>query len=117
MWNGFIGFFGTKNLTEADRFYVGALGLKLYKDQGVCRIYQVPGGGMVGFCQHMDVTVSGKSPILTFLTDDVDGMYQELVKAGYHPEHSPKVNEKFNIYHFFTRDPSGYMVEIQKFLD
>lgn len=117
MWNGLIGFYGTKDLMATDRFYVAGLGLKLYKDQGVCHIYRVSGGGMVGFCEHLDVAVSGRSPILTFLTDDVDQAYRSLKEAGYEPDHEPRVNEKFNIYHFFIRDPNGYTGEVQRFLD
>ena len=29
----------------------------------------------------------------------------------------PKINSKFNIYHFFFKDPNGYTLEVQKFLD
>lgn len=39
MFDGLIAFFGTRDLEENEKFYVEALGLKLYKDQGVCKIY------------------------------------------------------------------------------
>ena len=29
----------------------------------------------------------------------------------------PVMNATYNIYHFFMRDPDGYLVEIQRFLD
>ena len=32
-------------------------------------------------------------------------------------EAEPQVNEKYNIYHFFLRDPEGRKLEIQRFLD
>jgi hypothetical protein len=28
----------------------------------------------------------------------------------------PTVSQEFKIYHFFTKDPNGYRLEIQKFL-
>ena len=32
-------------------------------------------------------------------------------------EGEPQVNEKYNIYHFFLRDPEGRKLEVQRFLD
>lgn len=116
MFTGLIAFYGAPDLDATHRFYHELLGLPLYKDQGVCRIYEVPGGGMVGFCQHMKVAIEGKSPIITFLTDDVDGVYAHLEEAGVHADYPPKENPRYNIYHFFVRDPNGYAVEIQRFL-
>jgi catechol 2,3-dioxygenase-like lactoylglutathione lyase family enzyme len=113
---GLIVFLGTSNLEETHYFYSKILKLPLYKDQGLCRIYDVPGGGKLGFCQHLDISINGKSPIITLLADDVDKMYQELIDNNVVIDEKPKVNPKFNIYHFFVRDPNGYCVEIQKFL-
>lgn len=116
-WDGVISFFGTDNLEETHKFYNEILDLPLYKDQGVCRIYTVPGGGKIGFCSHMAVTHQGKSPIITLLTDDVDGVYDRLLKADYDIPEPPTENKQFKIYHFFMSDPNGYTVEIQRFLD
>jgi len=116
-FSGSIVFFGTSDLEETNRFYHGMLGLALYKDQGLCRIYRAPGGGMIGFCTHMAVTAREKSPILTFLAEDVDGWYTSLKERGAVMEGGPKTNPRFNIYHFFLADPDGYSVEIQHFLD
>lgn len=115
-WTGSILFFGVEDLEAAADFYGGTLGLELDRDQGLCRIYAVPGGGMIGFCSHQPVSHKGKSPIITLLTDDVDGWYRRLQEKGLKIEHEPRVNPKFNIYHFFLEDPHGYTVEIQKFL-
>lgn len=115
-WNGLIMFLGTDNLENSHRFYHELLGLPMYKDQGLCRIYDVPGGGKLGFCSHIKILRDYKSPIITLLTDEVDDVYNRLIKAGMKIEESPKFNPKFNIYHFFIEDPSGYSVEIQKFL-
>ncbi|MBS4538592.1 VOC family protein [Clostridium sp. D2Q-11] len=116
MNNGLIVFFGTDNLEETDKFYRGLLGLQLYKDQGVCKIYKVSDNSGLGFCNHIEKTVKDKSPIITLLTEDVDGVYNNLVDKGYKVDNPPEKNDKFNIYHFFVKDNNGYTVEIQKFL-
>jgi len=116
-FTGSIAFFGVSDLAATDEFYSNKLELELYKDQGLCRIYRVPGGGMIGFCSHMAVTAREKSPILTFLTEDVNGWYARLNERGAVMEGGPKSNPRFNIYHFFLVDPDGYTVEIQRFLD
>jgi len=117
MWDSLIAFYGTKSVDATHRFYADALGLSLYLDQGTCRIYEVTKGGLVGFCEHLDIAVSGRSPIITLVTDEVDEVYENLVRLGHSPKERPKVNEQFQIYHFFVSDPNGYNVEIQKFLD
>ncbi len=113
---GSICFFGTKDLERTHSFYSGLLGLELWKDQKVCRIYGIPGGGMIGFCKHMEVTALDKSPIITLLFDNVDLVFRRISGEGYEVKSEPKCNEKFGIYHFFLKDPNGYTVEIQRFL-
>ncbi len=116
-WTGSIVFFGASDLDAVDAFYGTLLGLQLDRDQGVCRIYGVPGGGALGFCNHIPPVVGSKSPIITLLADDVDSVYTSL-KENYDQELSPPiVNNRFGIYHLFVTDPHGYTVEIQKFLD
>jgi catechol 2,3-dioxygenase-like lactoylglutathione lyase family enzyme len=54
--------------------------------------------------------------IVTFVTDDVDGIYDELRAKGVAFETVPTVNATYKIYNCFFRDPDGYLLEIQKFL-
>ncbi len=117
MWNGFIGFYGTPNLEATHSFYADILELPLALDQGTCRIYAVPGGGYLGFCEHLAVCHTHKSPLITLITKEVDMVYERLCQAGIKPEAPPQNNTRFNLYHFFVRDPAGYTVEIQQFLD
>lgn len=117
MWSDNIVFFGTDDLEATHLFYTKSLHLHLERDQGLCRIYRVPGGGGLGFCSHMPVVHQPKSPILTLITEDVNAVYDQLKKAHLEVEHPPQKNERFGIYHFFLRDPNGYSVEVQKFLD
>lgn len=116
-WNGMITFLGTEDLKKTEEFYTEYLGFKLFKDQGKCQIYKVPGGGMIGFCSHIQVITSKKSPIITFIINNVDEMYEHLIKKGLKIQERPQENSYFPIYHFFLQDPNGYTVEIQKFLN
>ena len=117
-WDGNISFYGTDDLNKTDQFYRNNFNLKLFKDQGKCRIYKVPGGSMLGFCEHMEVLTKDKSPIITFLTDNVDKVYEELVKEeNVEILSKPVHNVEFSIYQFFLKDPNGYTIEVQKFLN
>ncbi len=113
---GLIVFFGCNNLEETDRFYREIMGLSLDKDQGLCRIYNVDGGGRLGFCEHIKIIKAEKSPIITLVADDVDALYKRLLSNNIKAKHPPARNLQFNIYHFFLEDPNGYTLEIQKFL-
>ncbi len=117
-YGGIIPFFGTNDLEATSEFYEGLLGLSLFKDQGNCRIYQVRPGAHVGFCTHLEVVQGKRSPIITLLTESVDKVYHKIRTEKQYPiEEERIVNAKYNIYHFFVKDPNGYLVEIQKFLD
>lgn len=112
-----VTFLAAGNLRATAAFYEQLLGLPLVLDQGVCRIYQVAGGAFLGFCEHLPAA-DGEAPlILTLVSPDVDGWYQYLVGRGAEVAQRPVLNETYNIYHFFVRDPDGYLVEIQRFLD
>lgn len=116
-WDGLIPFYGTKDLMRTHEFYSGLLGLSLYKDQKTCRIYEVRPGAYVGFCLHHPVVPEHLSPMITLLTPDVDAVFEHFVRAGVEVDKQPAVNPKYNIYHFFAKDPNGYKVEVQMFLD
>ena len=111
-----ITFCYTRDLAAAARFYGNVLGLSLALDQGACLIYRVAAGAYLGFCTRDDAP-RPDGVILTLITNDVDGWHARLVERGVRFEKPPAHNEKFNIYHCFLRDPSGYLVEIQRFED
>lgn len=113
----FITFLGTKDLSKTSNFYQNYLDLTLYKDQGVCLIFNINDQSKIGFCKHISVIHNDKSPIITFVTEDVDKLYNRLIKLGFNITEKPKINQNFNIYHFFCKDPNGYTIEIQRFLD
>jgi predicted enzyme related to lactoylglutathione lyase len=104
------------DLGAAARFYEDVLGLPLVLDQGGCRIYRVAGSGYFGFCER-EVPVQAESTLLTFVTDDVDGVHARLVAAGAPVDQAPRDNDEYGIYHAFYRDPAGYRIEVQRFHD
>jgi catechol 2,3-dioxygenase-like lactoylglutathione lyase family enzyme len=111
-----ITFCYTPDLEAAAQFYEDVLGLPLALDQGACRIYRVAKCAYLGFCTRADAP-RPDGIILTLVTDDVDGWHARLVQRGVEFEKPPALNEKFNIYHCFLRDPAGYLIEIQRFED
>lgn len=116
-----VTFLYTKDLETTAKFYETILRLPLILDQGPCRIYQVSPGGFIGFCQSG--TAVGRTSedqegiIITLTSDEVDEWHDYLQSLSITIEKPPTLYEKFNIYHLFLRDPNGYLIEIQTFLD
>lgn len=109
-----ITFLPVTDLQRSHEFYSDRLGLELVLDQVTCRIYGVAGQAFVGVCQRDDAA-SQDGLIVTFVTDEVDEWYAEL--AGDLEIEAPKLNPKYDIYHFFLRDPDGHLIEVQRFED
>jgi catechol 2,3-dioxygenase-like lactoylglutathione lyase family enzyme len=109
-----ITFCYTKDLDATSKFYETVLGLELALDQGGCRIYRVAPDSYLGFCQR-DADPGRDGIILTLVTDDVDGWYERLREHGVSIDQEPRQNPDYLIYHFFFRDPNGYLLEIQRF--
>lgn len=116
-----VTFLYAQDLAETAVFYEQILGLKLVLDQGSCRIYASGGDAYLGFCQklgaHMGAPNGTGHVILTLVTPDVDGWYEFLLGQAVEVEKPPTHNTTFNIYHCFVRDPNGYLIELQTFLD
>ena len=117
MFKELITLLGTKDLIEASDFYQNILRLTIYKDQRVCLIFNIISQSKIGFCSHMSILHKDKNPILTFVAEEVDEIYNRLIEAGLNLTKKPKINHKFNIYHFFFKDPNDYTIEIQEFLE
>ena len=112
-----ITFLCTRDLDTTAHFYEEVLGLPLALDQGDCRIYRVGDGGYVGFCRRTGAPEQPSGVILTIVTPQVDQWSRYLSDHGVAFEKPPALNQAYNIYHCFLRDPNGYLVEIQRFLD
>jgi len=111
-----ITFLYVRDLGRSGQFYQDILGFPLVLDQGSCRIYRVTGGSaFLGICERETGATSQDGLIFTLVTADVDGWYKRITSRGWTCEHAPRANERYGIYHFFVRDPDGYLLEIQRF--
>ena len=114
-----ITFLYTADLEKSARFYEDILGLRLSRDQGTCRIYHVTLSSSLGICQCDDALpdFTRRDIIFTLVTEEVDGWYDTLRNRGVQFEKPPAINPRYRIYHCLLRDPNGYLIEIQRFLD
>lgn len=110
----FVAFLHTANLAATADFYERILSLPLARDQGTCRIYKISANGYLGFCAHLK-PADPQGMIATLVTDDVDAWHERLRTQGVEIVKPPAHNPKYAIYHFFFKDPNGYLLEIQRF--
>lgn len=113
----FITFLPATDLAEVDRFYGQLLGLEMALDQGTCRIFRITAGAFVGFCMGPARIDPPEAVILTLVTDAVSEWHASLVAHCVATDGPPRVNERYQIEHFFAMDPNGYRIEVQRFLD
>lgn len=119
-FNQLVTFLYSNNLEASSHFYGELLGLPMVLDQGSCRIYQACANGFIGVCRRgKQSPPSGEhhTVIVTLVSADVDADYARLCQRGLDFEQAPTLNASYNIYHCFLRDPDGYLLEIQRFLD
>ncbi len=112
-----ITFLYTEDLAKTAHFYEEVLALPLVLDQGGCRIYRVREGAYLGACEREDALRPTNGVIVTLVTPEVDAWYARLKEHDVPVEKGPAVNEEYRIYHCFVRDPNGYLIEFQRFLD
>lgn len=113
-----ITFLYTRDLSATAPFYEEVLGLDLALDQGGCKIWHISGHqAYVGMCERDYAPEKPEGVIFTIVTQDVDGWYERITSHGVTPEDAPKLNETYGIYHFFVKDPNGYLLEFQRFQD
>jgi len=108
--NGIV-FFKTRDLNMIKKFYLEAVECSVWMDQGDCVIFN-HGDFLVGFCERDKVDKCG---ILTFFYNkksEVDRLYSRFSQVA---DGEPRDNPKYPIYHFFTKDPEGRMLEFQYF--
>ncbi len=110
-------FLYTRDLAATAHFYEDVMDLQLALDQGDCRIYRVGRDAFLGFCEREDTPPHPVGIILTIVTREVDAWHRHLTDQGVEFEKSPTLNPHYDIYHCLLRDPSGYLIEIQRFED
>lgn len=109
-------FLKTRDMEKTTHFYTQTLGFELILDQDYCRIFRACPNSHLGFCMT-EASTGSSEVIITLEFSDVDDYYHRLKSLGIEVEIPPRLNEKFNIYQMFLRDPNGYLIEIQRFLD
>ena len=115
--DGQITFLYTRDLATTAHFYEEVMELPLVLDRGGCRIYRVNGEAHLGFCERDFAPEKPEGVLFTLVTPEVDAWYAHLRAQGVPFEKPPAVNDVYGIYHCFARDPNGYLIEIQRFLD
>jgi len=104
-------FFRTVDLARINSFYQDRLGMRLWLDQGGCRIFQ-NGNLLLGFCQRDEADLGGTITIFYPDRESVDEAYLKLKELAIAP---PALNPIYQIYHFYARDPEGRSLEFQHF--
>ena len=112
---GQITFLPTADLTTTDAFYQGLLGLPLVRDQGVCRIYATAPAAYLGFCDRGYAVPDEHRVVLTLLVEDVRASFERVRAAGALVVSEPAHSRQYAAITAFVRDPSGYLVELQRF--
>ena len=105
-------FLGTRNLESMRDFYVNDIGMEVWLEQAECFILK-HGNMLLGFCKRDAPDTQG---VITFFFDtneEVDSFYEKFKEKADAP---PRINERYRIYNFFSRDPEGRKIEFQRFL-
>jgi len=108
-----IVFLSTEHREEIVEFYASRLGMTVWIEQEDCTILRQD-NLILGFCQRETADIGG---VITFWYGSNSEVDEEYAKFQDVAEGEPQVNEKYQIYHFFFRDPEGRMLEAQRFLD
>lgn len=115
-----ITFLYYNHLDAACDFYSGVLGLPQIVDQGFCKIYQIAAGAFVGLVDAEQGThkpAHDKPVILSFVTEDLDTLYEQLQVKGTPIFRPLKTHERIGVRGFMALDPGGYTLEFESFLD
>ena len=105
-------FLGTCDLDAVKDFYINTMGMKLWLEQAECSILK-HGNLLLGFCKRDQPDTQG---IITFYFDSDDEIHEFYERLKDVSEQAPKINEKYQIYHFFASDPENRRIEVQRFL-
>ena len=111
-------FYPCKDIEETSRFYQEVLGLRLYNDQGKCKIFDT-GYGYQGFCQYSHGELASHVCISFNCKNEaeVDKTYTLFRDTSKYQCTKPQRHPEFAVYSFFMKDPNGYTVEFQKILE
>jgi len=105
-------FYKTKKYREVIDYYKDKIKMSVWLEQGGCTILQKD-NFLLGFCDRDETDTNG---IITFFFEnrkEVDSFYSLFKETALE---KPRENPDYKIYHFFTKDPEGRIVEFQTFL-
>ncbi len=105
-------FFKTKHKENVKDFYQSQVGMEIWLEQKDCVILK-HGNLLVGFCTREEIDTCGMLTFFYPTKEEVDSMYEKMKSCA---EDKPKENKKYEIYHFFARDPENRIIEFQAFL-
>ena len=112
-----VTFLYTRDLGAASAFLGNTLGLDLVLDQGgTCHIFRVAGNSFLGVCTNREPPAE-PGVTYSFVTQDVDALYDTWRARGVEFEAPPCLSERFNVYSCFFRGIESYRFELQAFRD
>lgn len=112
-----VTFIYTRDLAAASAFLRDKVGLRLALNQNdLCHIYETAPNAFLGVCTNREPPAE-PGVTYSFVTPDVDGMYEALRARGVEFEAPPRLSERFNVYSCFFRGIESYRFEIQAFRD
>ncbi|MGR3712545.1 MAG: VOC family protein [Shimia sp.] len=111
----------TEDIAPCVRFYRDVLGFEVERDAGSAMIFITTAGARIGVCETFEGrVVAPEGGMITLLVDGVaavDAWHARLVAAKVDVQGAPSHMPRFGLYSFFCRDPNGYVLEVQCFLD
>ncbi len=108
------------DLEAAMRFWAEGLRFPVVVDQGWAKILRLGEGSYLGLVdgQRGYHRPQEKSAVLiTIVTDDLTGWWERAGQAGAQGLTPIQINSELQIERFFCRDPGGYTLEFQRFLN
>jgi catechol-2,3-dioxygenase len=115
-----ITFLYYQDLAPAAEFYQTVLGLACALDAGWAKIYAVPSGGFIGLVcgdrGHLKAQREN-AVLITLLVQDLGAWHDYLAGLDVPGLTEIRAIDEVQIQSFFLRDPGGYAVEVQQFLD
>ena len=106
-----IVFFKTNKLEELKNFYLHKVECVMWMDQDDCCIFK-NGNFLFGFCSRDSIETQG---MITFYYNEKSEINRFYEKFRDTADNEPRDNPKYPIYHFFTKDPEGRILEFQYF--
>jgi len=112
-----VTFIYTRDLASASAFLRDKLGLRLALNQNdLCHIYETAPNAFLGVCVNREPPAE-PGVTYSFVTQDVDGLYDTWRARGVEFESPPALSARFNVYSCFFRGIESYRFELQAFRD